>query len=68
MIDINELRGRMVAKGYTQTKMAKELGITTKTFHLKLKKGIFNSDEMSRIVAILNIEDPLSIFFKEKVT
>jgi transcriptional regulator with XRE-family HTH domain len=63
MILINELKGKIVAKGMTQEKVANELGITPKTFNLKLKKGVFSSDEIEKMIKILNIEDPISIFF-----
>ena len=65
---VNELRGRMVAKGLTQEKLARQLGITPKTFSAKLKKGIFNSNEMKQMVDILEISNPIDIFFGEKVS
>ena len=63
MILINELKGKMKAKGYTQEKLAKELGISSKTLSNKLCKGIFGSDEIEKIIKILDIQNPLEIFF-----
>ena len=63
MIKVNELKGRIVAKGYTQADIAEKLGIAPKTFGLKMKKGVFGSDEIESMISILEIENPLDIFF-----
>lgn len=64
MIQINEIKGRMKAKGYTQEKLAKELGMSPKTLSSRLKKGVFGSDEIEKLIFILNIKNPMEIFFK----
>lgn len=63
MILINELKGRIKARGYTQEKLAKELGVSPKTFSNKLNKGVFGSDEIEKMIKILQIQNPLDIFF-----
>ncbi|MBR5289342.1 MAG: DUF739 domain-containing protein [Clostridia bacterium] len=63
MIKVNLLKGEMVKAGYTQAKLAKELGISSKTFYLKLKKGVFNSNEIDAMIDLLGISDPVGIFF-----
>ena len=68
MIDVQKLRGEIVAKGYTMQKIAEEIGITSKTFYAKMKKGEFSSAEMSAMVAILDIKNPTEIFFAELVS
>ena len=68
MIDTNALKGAIVANGLTQEKMAKIIGITPKTFYLKMKNGVFGSDEIQIMIDTLGIEDPAKIFFAEKVT
>lgn len=68
MIDVNKLRGRMAEKGRSGQNMAKVIGKTPKTFYLKMKAGVFDSDEIEAIVKDLEIENPLEIFFAEKVT
>ena len=68
MIDVNKLKGSIVSAGKTQTDVAKRLGITPKTFSIKLKKGVFGSDEIEVMIDYLSIEDPLSIFFVKEVT
>lgn len=65
MILINELKGKIKAKGYTQEKLAKELGMCPKTLGNKLNKGIFGSDEIEKMVKILDIKNPIEIFFNK---
>ena len=55
----------MIAKGYTQEKLAKELGISPKTLSNKLTKGVFGSDEIEKMIKILEIDKPTKIFFVE---
>ena len=68
MIDTNALKGIIVAKGYSQRKVAKHLGITEKTFYSKMNKGVFDSDEIEIMISILNIKNPIEIFFAKNVT
>jgi hypothetical protein len=68
MILVNEIRGKMVAKGYTYKSMAKELGMTDRTFGTKMKKGVFGSAEIEKMIVLLEIEDPNKIFFADVVT
>ena len=68
MVDINRLKGAIVTKGKTQEDVAKRLNMAPKTFYLKMKKGVFDSDEIAAIVDDLDIENPMEIFFAEEVT
>lgn len=68
MIQIDRLRGEIARAGLSQSKVAKELGIAPKTFYGKMKIGIFGSDEIEKMIDLLNIEDPAGIFFASKVT
>lgn len=63
MIRTDKLVGIIAERGYSQAKVAKEIGITPKTFYDKMKKGVFGSDEMEAMISLLNIENPASIFF-----
>jgi len=63
MVAVNKLKGLIVANGMTQESLAKKMGITQKTFYLKMKKGVFGSDEIEKMIEILHIEDPMPIFF-----
>lgn len=68
MIDVNKLRGRMAEKGRSGQDMAKVIGKTPKTFYLKMKAGVFDSDEIEAMVKDLEIKNPLEIFFADEVT
>ena len=68
MVDANKLRGAIVSNGMTQEEVAKMIGITPKTFYTKVKRGVFGSDEIEKMMDILKIDDPVSIFFAKTVT
>ena len=68
MIKTNELREKKKKNGISQAKMAEIIGITPKTFYEKMKLGIFGSDEIQIMIDTLNIENPMEIFFADKVT
>lgn len=66
MIDTNKLRGRMAENGVTGVDVANAIGCTPKTFYQKMKKGVFDSDEIDIMIDFLEIERPLDIFFVRK--
>ena len=66
MIRTDALRGIIAEKGYSQTDVAKAIGITPKTFYEKMKIGIFGSDEMQVMISLLDIKDPAAIFFADE--
>lgn len=66
VIKTDELRGVIAKNGYSQSDIAKMIGITPKTFYEKMKNGIFGSDEIQIMINNLHIEDPMAIFFAEK--
>lgn len=68
MIRTNELKGFIVKNGKTQSDMAQILGITPKTFYEKMKRGVFDSDEIEIMIKELEINDPVAIFFADNVT
>lgn len=63
MININRLKGIIVENELSQAKIAKELGMTPKTFYNKMKKGVFDSDEIEEMIKLLHIDNPTEIFF-----
>lgn len=63
MIRTDKLAGLMAEKSYSKTAMAKALGITPNTFRRKLAKGVFDSNEISVMMELLDIEDPTPVFF-----
>lgn len=68
VIDTDKLRGIIVENKKTQSDVAKMIGITPKTFYLRMQKGIFGSDEIQIMIDNLHIDNPMDIFFARKVT
>ena len=68
MVDTNRLKGLIVANGKTQEEVARHIGITPKTFYSKMKRKVFGSDEIEKMIDLLNIDDPTPIFFAKWVT
>ena len=66
MIKTNELKGIIAKNGLTQKQVAERIGITPKTFYEKMKKGVFGSDEIQKMIEILNINNPCEIFFAKE--
>lgn len=63
MLDIKALRAEMARNGYTQASLAEAIGISPRTFANRLKTGDFGCIEIERMMHLLNIANPVSIFF-----
>lgn len=63
VVNVNLLKSYMVKAGYTQKMLAQELGISEQTLTRKLKKRVFGTDEASKIVELLSIDNPQAVFF-----
>lgn len=63
MVDTTRLKSIIVLNETTQEEVARELGMTPKTFYLKMKRKIFGSDEIEKMIDLLHIDDPMSVFF-----
>lgn len=63
MLDIFALKAEMARYGYTNSSLAKELGMTARTFSTRLKTGDFGSKEIEIMIRCLHLKDPMSIFF-----
>ena len=68
VIDTDKLRGIIAENRKTQSDVAKMIGVTPKTFYLRMQKGVFGSDEIQIMIDNLHIENPMDIFFAGKVT
>ena len=68
MLDRNALKAEMTRYGYTQKQMAETIGISEKTFNLRMKSGIFGTDEVEKMIEVLHIKNPMDIFFAKQVT
>lgn len=66
MIRTDKLRGVIAERGLSQAAVAEKIGIVPKTFYEKMQKGIFGSDEIEKMIDLLEIEDPMSIFFAKR--
>ena len=52
----------------TQAEVAKQLDMTPRTFYNHIQKGVFGSDEIEKMVVLLDISDPVPVFFASLVT
>lgn len=68
MIRIDKLNGIMAEKGVSGRELAKVIGVHEQTFYLKMKRGVFGSDEIEKIIDRLDIKEPMEIFFAKEVT
>ena len=66
MIRTDELKGVIAKNGYSQSDVARMIGVTPKTFYEKMKIGVFGSDEIQIMIEKLHINDPISIFFAKE--
>lgn len=68
MVRTDELRGIFAKNKKTQADIAKLIGVTPKTFYMRMQKGVFGSDEIQIMIDELHIENPMDIFFAKQVT
>lgn len=69
MFRTNLLKAQMALRGYNITKLANEMGITSKTLSVKLNHTPenFTQKEMEAMVYILKIKNPEQIFFGQEL-
>ena len=65
MVNTDKLRGIIAENGKSQREVAFSLGMSQETFYRKMKKGVFDSDEIKDMIQMLNIEDPITVFFAD---
>lgn len=59
MVNTNQLKGKIVASGYTQQKLARETGMSVNSLNAKINgRKIFDAEEVIRICDVLGISDP----------
>lgn len=68
MVNTDKLRGLIAEKNLSQKAVAQELGISKKTMTNKMQNGKFSNDEMDKLIKLLEIKDPVAIFFAQLVT
>jgi predicted XRE-type DNA-binding protein len=68
MLNKNALKAEIARQGLTQKQVACALEISEKTFISRMKKGVFGTDEVEKLIVLLKINDPMPIFFANAVT
>ena len=63
MVDTVKLKSILVLNQMTQEDAAKGIGLSRKTFYLRMKSRQFGSDEIEKLIKLLHIDDPMSVFF-----
>ncbi len=61
-----KLEAIIVENGLTKQEVAQKIGITPKTFYNKMKKGVFGTDEVMKMIDLLNINNPSEIFLQNE--
>ena len=65
MVNVAELRAELARKQLTQKELAKRIGISEQTLSRRMKTKVFGSDEIEKIIRVLDVKDPISIFLTE---
>lgn len=67
-MNINKLKAKIVENGLTQEQLARKMGISVQNLNAKLnKRANLSLNEVISLVKILNITDPVAIFFDNDV-
>ncbi|MSS19743.1 DUF739 domain-containing protein [Pseudoramibacter porci] len=64
MVDTIQLRKIMKEQGYRDDDLADAIGLTSSEFARRMSESVFGTDEIEKMIEILKIEHPESIFFK----
>lgn len=68
VFDERRFRAQLTLRAFTLKKLADALGIHEVTLHKKIKdNGRFTRSEINKMIEILGIDDPESIFFAEEL-
>lgn len=68
MVDVNKLKGLIVERGLTQTEVHNRMGLSKRQWQCRIEKKKFDSDDMMKLIIILEISNPSPIFFVNEVT
>lgn len=64
MFDVKRLKAQLVLKGMTAKELAERLGMDESTFYRKMNAdGAFSRQQINAMIEILDIENPMDIFF-----
>lgn len=65
MVNVNLLNAQIVAVGKKPKDVYTALGLTRRQWYTRMKKATLNSDEMYELVKLLDIKNPIVIFFAD---
>ena len=68
MFNEREFEAQMVRKGVKKYELAEKLGMTYTSLYRKIKSGRFTREEIGKIIELLEIKDPVPIFFADELT
>lgn len=68
MVNPNLLKAEFIKNNMTQAEVAKAIGMSPRSLSRKLNKGVFGSDEIQKLIDLLDIKDPVAVFFADQVT
>jgi predicted DNA-binding protein (MmcQ/YjbR family) len=68
MVDTLELKAQIARKGKTYQQVYEAMGMSKRMWYDRINQKKFNSDEMYKLIDILEIENPTPIFFTPEVT
>ena len=64
----NKFKAQLALSGITAKELSQKLGIDESTLYRKInEEGRFSRQEINTIIEVLNIENPMEIFFAEKL-
>ena len=63
MINVNMLKYEVVKNCMTQKDFCNSIGMSQSTFIRKMKRGVFKTDEIEKMINVLKLEKPQQIFF-----
>lgn len=66
MVDTNALRSYWVKKGMTQAEVAYKIDISPRVMSSRMKKKWFGSDEIEKLISLLDIVNPMPVFLLQK--
>ena len=63
MVDTEKICNLMAENGLTRKDMAQALHMSANTFSSRMKSGIFKTNEIEKMIVLLQIKNPEAIFF-----
>lgn len=65
MFNKYEFDAQLARKGIKKNELADKLGMSYTNLYRKIESGRFSREEIGKIIVILDIADPVPIFFAE---